>query len=126
MKIILLVDDEHAIVDALTGILEDEGYRVVAAANGKEGLARLADSHPDVVLVDVMMPIMGGREMLAAMKAHEEWRTVPVVMMSAVPLAVLQHDPGGPLAFSAFVQKPFDLELLLSTLHTLAARREGP
>ena len=122
MKTLLLVDDEHAIVEALSGILEDEGYRVVSAPNGREALARLAEAAPALILTDVMMPIMGGRELLAAVRAHPVHARVPVVMMSAVPLSVLQRGASERLPFDAFVQKPFDLGDLLRTVAELAAR----
>ncbi len=123
MKTILLVDDEHAIVDALSGILEDEGFRVVTAGNGKEALARLEDGAPDVALVDVMMPVMDGRELLREMQGSERWRHIPVVLMSAVPQSILERD--APLTCAAFFQKPFDLWQLIARLRELAGREQG-
>jgi CheY-like chemotaxis protein len=70
MPTVLVVDDEFGIVDVLETILIDEGYRVLTACNGKQGLERLATERPDVVLLDFMMPILGGAEMLAAMAAE--------------------------------------------------------
>ena len=122
MSIVLLVDDEHAIVDALAGILEDEGYQVLTAANGREALSRLDEARPDVVVLDVMMPIMGGRELLQRLRASERWRTLPVLMMSAVPREVLERQEGGArLACDEFIEKPFDLHHLLATVARLAA-----
>jgi CheY-like chemotaxis protein len=123
VKTILLVDDEHAIVDALSGILEDEGFRVVTAGNGKEALARLEDGAPDVALVDVMMPVMDGRELLREMQGNGRWRHIPVVMMSAVPQSILERD--APLTCAAFFQKPFDLWQLIARLRELAEREQG-
>lgn len=118
MKTVLLVDDEHAILDALSGILEDEGFRVVTAGNGREALHRLREETPDVALVDVMMPVMDGRELLREMAADERWKHVPVVLMSAVPLAILNRE--APVAFADFFQKPFDLWKLIARLRELA------
>ena len=120
MRTVLLVDDEHAIVDALSGILEDEGYRVLTAAHGREALARLEETRPDVLVLDVMMPIMGGRELLQQLRTSDEWRTLPVLMMSAVPREVLERQEGSRLACDAFVEKPFDLHQLLATVDRLA------
>jgi CheY-like chemotaxis protein len=120
VKTVLLVDDEHAIIDALSGILEDEGYRVVTAANGREALARL-EAHlppPDVALVDVMMPVMDGRELLQRMQADARWKHIPVVMMSAVPRSILGRETE--LACADFFQKPFDLWQLLDRLRELS------
>ena len=124
MKTVLLVDDEHAILDALSGILEDEGFRVVTASNGRDGLARLAETVPDVALVDVMMPIMDGRELLREMQGDARWSGVPVVLMSAVPRNILERD--APLTCADFFQKPFDLWKLLARLKELAHSPPGP
>lgn len=123
MKTVLLVDDEHAIVDALSGILEDEGFRVLTASNGREALARLGDGAPDVALVDVMMPVMDGRELLREMQGDARWRHIPVVLMSAVPQGILERD--APLTCAAFFQKPFDLWQLIARLRELAERGQG-
>lgn len=124
MKTVLLVDDEHAILDALSGILEDEGFRVVTASNGREALARLAEAVPDVALVDVMMPVMDGRELLREMQGEARWKLVPVVLMSAVPQSILERD--APLACAGFFQKPFDLWKLLAKLKELAELKQDP
>jgi CheY-like chemotaxis protein len=120
VKTVLLVDDEHAILDALSGILEDEGFRVMTAGNGREALTRLEEGAADVALVDVMMPVMDGRELLRELQASARWRHMPVVLMSAVPRAILERD--APLACSDFFQKPFDLWKLIDRLRELAGR----
>jgi CheY-like chemotaxis protein len=122
VKTVLLVDDEHAILDALSGILEDEGFRVVAAGNGREALARMEEGTPDVALVDMMMPVMDGRELIREMQADARWRAIPVVMMSAVPRSILTRD--APLDCADFFQKPFDLWKLLDRLRELAGPDE--
>src|SRR5579885_1072524 len=83
MKTILVVEDEFAIADMLSSLLEDEGYRVILASNGQEGLARLAETRPNTVLCDVMMPIMDGRQLRKTMKADPSFKDVPIVLMSA-------------------------------------------
>jgi CheY-like chemotaxis protein len=122
VKTVLLVDDEHAILDALSGILEDEGFRVVTAGNGREALARMEEVKPDVALLDVMMPVMDGRELLREMHADARWRDIPVVLMSAVPQSILTRD--SPLVCADFFQKPFDLWKLLDRLRELAGPNE--
>jgi CheY-like chemotaxis protein len=79
MTIILVVDDEPLIAMALEAALEDAGYEVVTAANGRQGLERLAEARADLVLLDMMMPIMGGPAMLAAMVAHPELAGIPLI-----------------------------------------------
>jgi len=113
MKTILVVEDEFAIADMLSASLEDEGYRVVLASNGREGLLRLADTqiHADLVLCDVMMPVLDGREMRKTMKADPALKDIPVVLMSAAEEASTTNGIVGP-----FLSKPFDLENLLKII----------
>jgi len=121
MKTILIVDDEYAIVEALEGLLMDEGYQVLTAANGKEALAQVAKAPPDVVLTDVMMPVMGGRELVLALAADPSTARLPVVMTSAAPRAILF--PGGlDLPIAAFLAKPFNVGQLLEVLDRLLVR----
>ncbi len=124
MKTVLLVDDEHAIIDALSGILEDEGFRVVTAANGREALICLETMSPlpDVALLDVMMPVMDGRELLARLRGDARWSHIPVVMMSAVPRSILWKD--SELASNDFFQKPFDLWQLIDRLRELSGQQK--
>jgi CheY-like chemotaxis protein len=117
MKTILVVDDEYAIVEALAALLADEGYRVVTAMNGHEGLTRLAGDVPDLVLLDVMMPVLDGRAMLKAIRENELWSQIPVVMMSAAPKG--SFGPQGTADYDAFLHKPFGVAALLETITRL-------
>jgi CheY-like chemotaxis protein len=86
MTTVLVVDDEPLIAMALEAALEDAGYRVATAANGRQGLERLTEEpRPDVVLLDMMMPVMNGPAMLAAMGADPALRGIPVVVLSSLP-----------------------------------------
>jgi CheY-like chemotaxis protein len=127
MKTILLVDDEYALVVNLTELLQDDGYRVVSAANGKDGLARLEVEKPDLVLTDFMMPIADGRELVRGMRALPEFRSVPVVMMSAIMKSVALSDSSGKLEVSAFLSKPFPWTELRDVIVRLIGKGEnGP
>ncbi len=118
MKTVLIVDDEHAIVDVLQGLLGDEGYHVLTAANGREALERLSEGIPDVAVVDVMMPVMGGRELVRTMAANPAFARVPVIMMSAAPRSIVFPE-GDDTPYAAFLPKPFDVEHLLGLLQRL-------
>ena len=110
MSRLLIVDDEVAILEALTDILSVEGYDVATAANGAEGLQQVGRQRPDLILLDLMMPVMDGQEMLRRLKDDASLRTIPVVVMSAgrVTKAELQGSP--------FLPKPFELDDLLDTV----------
>jgi CheY-like chemotaxis protein len=116
MKTILVVDDEFDIVDVLADLLTAEGYRVLTASNGREGLARLHESHADLVLLDRMMPVVDGAEMMRLMHEDEALRSIPVVMMSAAEGRRLSRE----LGCADFLKKPFDLGTLLETVARLA------
>ena len=113
MPTVLVVDDEFGIVDVLETILIDEGYRVLTACNGKQGLESLATERPDVVLLDFMMPILGGVEMLAAMMAEPAYRHIPVIMISSLAEKVLAEKCTG---YVAYLRKPLGTTAVLSTV----------
>ena len=110
MTTVLVVDDEFDILEALKGILEMEGYRVLAAQNGALALRAMQEAPPDLVLADLMMPVMDGLELLKATRADRQLAQVPVVLMSALKPRVSQQEYG----WTAFLQKPFDLDALLA------------
>src|SRR5229473_8217234 len=111
MKTILVVDDECFLVECLTQLLEEAGYHVVSATNGKDGLAQLVKEHPDMVLTDFMMPVADGLEMVRGVRALPEFRSLPVVVMSASPECVAL--PTRMVKVTAFLSKPFGLDELL-------------
>src|SRR5690606_35165093 len=90
----------------------DEGYAVTIVRNGKDALDRVAQHKPDLILLDYMMPVMDGGEVLHALAASPEWRSIPVIMMSAVKRTSL---PAG-LHPSGFLRKPFDIAELFALM----------
>lgn len=82
MKKILLVEDEEIVIDLLVKKLEVEGYEVVVARDGLEGLEKLKKFSPDVILLDIIMPKMGGFEMMEEMNKNPELKKIPVIIIS--------------------------------------------
>jgi CheY-like chemotaxis protein len=80
---VLLVDDDEDLRDTIRDILENEGYTVRSAANGEEALERLAESPPCLMLLDMMMPVMSGAEVLLELEHRNCLDAVPVVVLSA-------------------------------------------
>ena len=119
---ILVVDDEFGVAEVLESILEDEGYRVVTAINGRQGLARFAEGIPNLVLLDYMMPIMGGAAMLAAMRADPMLAAVPVVMMSSLDEATVRQECGDAVGF---LRKPFRVEGVIATVRRALESETG-
>ncbi|MCW6512285.1 response regulator [Lichenifustis flavocetrariae] len=114
---VLIVEDEFAIADLLEMVLVDEGYRVVVAGNGRQGLERLAEgSAPDLVISDFMMPIMDGVTMIQAMRKVERLRNVPCLIISSMPEANVRERVDG---YAAFVRKPFKIAALVQLIETV-------
>src|SRR5690349_16426953 len=111
LKTVLVIDDEVPILDLVASILNEAGYQVVTAGDGEEGLARVENVRPDVVLSDVMMPRMDGREICSRLRSSPSFRNIPIVLMSAghsrVSLDGCEYD--------AFLRKPFGVDELLAT-----------
>lgn len=111
MHTVLVVDDEFGVAEVLQSLLEDEGYRVVTAINGKQALARLSEATPDLVMVDYMMPIMNGAQMVAAVRAEQAWLHIPVIMMSSLDEDTVRAECN---AYNAFLRKPFRATAVLA------------
>ena len=105
---ILVVDDEPMLRETLAQVLSEEGYVVDTATDGVEALDRVRAARPDVILLDLMMPGMNGRQFLQTMKDDPEYTAIPVLIMTAV------HGLEVNLAGSEVVEKPFQIEDLLN------------
>jgi CheY-like chemotaxis protein len=81
---ILLVDDDLVLRDMYKARLENSGYQIITAANGEEAIARAADSHPDLALLDVMMPKVNGFDVLDVLKSTPETKNIPVIILTAL------------------------------------------
>lgn len=114
--LILIVDDEPFNVDYLEQELEDLEYDTVSAMDGAEALERVAATNPDMILLDIMMPVMDGFEALDRLKANEAWRDIPVVIISAMSdiSSIARGIEGGA---EDYLPKPFDPTLLEARLH---------
>jgi CheY-like chemotaxis protein len=109
---VLVVDDDEAIRDVIAEVLRDEGYSVVCAENGAEALREIGrQKRPDLVLLDLMMPVMSGWEVLEHLQESEELKRIPVVIVSAMTA------PGA----SEHLAKPIDLDRLLDTVSRLTS-----
>lgn len=109
MATVLIVDDEPAIVTALGMALDYSGFETIKAANGMQALECLERAKPQAIVSDWMMPRMGGEQLLRHIKSDDSLRAIPVIVMSAIPLAV-----GFPVA--GFLQKPFRVHSLLDLI----------
>jgi CheY-like chemotaxis protein len=104
VRTVLVADDEFGILLVLEMALSDAGYRVITAGNGRQALELAAAEHPDLILMDWMMPIMDGPATAAALQADPALAKVPIVIMSGAPESSLRGRFNG---YAAFLQKPF-------------------
>lgn len=112
MQTILVVEDDLSIAEVLSDILGDTGYQVAIAGNGQEALAYLETTHPDLILSDIMMPVMDGRELCKKLNSNPMYSSIPIVMMSAAYRSITLDG----CKHAALVNKPFRLEELLTLL----------
>lgn len=83
-KQILLVDDDPDFVEAVRVIVESGGYDVRVAYDGQEGLEAVAEQKPDLIVLDVMMPVMNGHEACAQLKGDDATKEIPIILLTAV------------------------------------------
>jgi len=81
-KAILVVEDDVSVRRALTRLLEQRGFRTIEAGNGREAIQRLGEETPAAIVIDLLMPVMSGVELLKALRRNSFYRTIPTVVMS--------------------------------------------
>jgi CheY-like chemotaxis protein len=120
---ILIVDDEPFNVDYLEQELEDLDYETVSAFNGREALEQVEAESPDVILLDIMMPEMDGFQVLDHLKASENWRDIPVIVISAMSDmdSVVR---GIKLGAEEYLPKPFDEVLLKARIEASLEKKQ--
>ena len=106
------MDDDDSIREVLAEVLRDEGYVVASAGNGEQALRQLREQgHPDLMLLDLMMPVMSGWELLEILQGNADLSHIPVIIVSAMSApGVCEH-----------LAKPIDLDRLLATVSRLTA-----
>jgi CheY-like chemotaxis protein len=109
---VLVIDDEAAVRDLMQRFLGREGFHVVTAASGEEGLRRARELQPDAITLDVMMPGLDGWAVLSALKADPDLADIPVVMLTIVD----DKNLGYTLGAADYLTKPIDRERLVTVL----------
>lgn len=107
-KKVAIIEDNEPIRVATKKFLEIEGFEILTACNGKEGLELLSNSTADLILLDLTMPVMDGREFLEAKKKVPQISNIPVIVLSALPEAELTG-----LGANAVIRKPYHIRALL-------------
>lgn len=115
-KRVLVVDDQPLLRDVQVLLLREAGYAATAVSGAREALERLTDLKPDLIVLDMTMPGMDGRQFLHQLRADREWSRLPVIVASG--LSVEELDPAGTRACDV-LSKPFSDVALLSSVRRL-------
>jgi len=119
---VLACDDDHVIRGLLEVNLEMEGYDVVTASDGQDALNKVRETSPDLILLDVMMPILNGWQVAEALQADEATSHIPIVFLSARAMEA-DVQKGTSLGAASYVTKPFDPIDLMELVASLLAER---
>jgi two-component system, chemotaxis family, chemotaxis protein CheY len=116
--LVLVVDDDRDILEAVCDILSAEGYRVASARHGAEALERVLEELPALILLDLMMPVMDGVAFAAALRQYPLPRRVPIVVISAD----VNPQKATSIGAEAYLAKPFDIDTLLAFVADMTRR----
>ena len=119
-KKVLIADDEPSIVAAVEFLLQRGGYEVHIARNGEEALQAVERELPDLVLLDVMMPVKSGYEVCTRIREHPDWRHIKVIMLSAKGRDA-EVTRGLSLGADVYITKPFSTRDLIARIDGLLA-----
>lgn len=115
---VLVIDDSKTIRRSAENLLSKEGYDVITATDGFDALAKIADSRPEIIFVDIMMPRLDGYQTCALIKNNSEFKKTPVVMLSSKD-GLFDKAKGRIVGSDRYITKPFSKEELLGTIRTL-------
>ncbi len=118
-KNILVIEDNHAILDVITLILQSEAYKVAGLNRSADMMQHIDAFKPDLMILDIMLPDADGRELLSQIRNNQATTNIPVLMISAKYTAEnIQHGDHKP---NGFLAKPFDIDDLLDKIEGILA-----
>jgi len=115
VKSILVIEDNALLANLIAEVLQEEGYHVAVASDGHDGLQKLPQVKPDLVITDLMMPKVSGEEICNTIHSNPHFSSIPVLLMTAREEHVLRIQ----CKYDAFLAKPFDLYHLLGLVDSL-------
>jgi two-component system, OmpR family, response regulator VicR len=121
-KRIVYVEDEQEMIDLVRLILSRKGYEVLGANGGREGLQLIAESKPDLVLLDLMMPDIDGWDVYQQMKAGEEMRSIPVIVVTAKAQSIDKVLGLHIAKVDDYISKPFSPQELVDSIDKVISR----
>ena len=121
-KNILVIEDNHAILDVITLILQSEAYKVSGLNKSADMMSHIESFKPDLIILDIMLPDADGRELLKQLRSDIKTELIPVLMISARYTA--QNVDHGEFKPNGFLAKPFDIDELLDRIEGILAGKE--
>ena len=122
-KLVLIVDDEPDIRDTIATFLERPGLEIVTCGDGTTALTLISRHHPDLIVLDAMLPGMHGFEVCRRIKSSEPFSSIPVIMISAVHRGLeIRDDARRRFGAEEYLEKPFDLDRFCSIVDTYLSR----
>jgi len=121
---VLIIEDERALTEVLSYNLQREGYEVIVAHDGQEGLRKAQTQLPDLIILDLMLPILGGLDVCREIRSGERTKNIPIVMLTAKAEETDQV-VGFSIGADDYVTKPFSVKVLLQRIKALQRRIEG-
>lgn len=118
MKKILVVDDEKEVLESLKNILNRNNYEAIVTEDGQDALKIAQAEHPDLILLDINMPKMDGRDVLLKLKKEPSTQNIPVIMVTA-RIDQLDRDCSLDLGADEYITKPCDHNMLLRQIANL-------
>ncbi|MEN8178188.1 MAG: twitching motility response regulator PilG [Pseudomonadota bacterium] len=118
---VMVIDDSKTIRRTAESLLKREGCEVITATDGFEALAMIADLHPDVIFVDIMMPRLDGYQTCALIKHNQEYRNIPVIMLSSKD-GLFDRARGRIVGSEQYLTKPFTKDELLGAIRRHVSR----
>ncbi len=123
-KMILCIEDEPEMIDLICLILSRRGFEIRGANGGKEGLEIIRNEHPDLVLLDLMMPEMDGWEVYQQMKADEAAKDIPVIVVTAKAQSIDKVLGLHIAKVDDYIAKPFSPQELLASVDAVLGRKQ--
>ena len=118
-KKILIVDDSNSMRQMIRFTLEEEGYQVEEAVNGRQGTEKLDSFHPDLIITDIHMPEMNGIEFISHTREHSKFKFTPIIVLTTESEKNMQEE-GKKAGATAWLVKPFSPDLLIETVKKVA------
>ncbi len=119
-KTVLIVDDDRDVFSVLEKTLSTEGYCVLRAENGNDAVMLAGSKHPDLIILDIIMPGMGGGEVAAMLRENPKTRDIPVIFQTCLVSRTEETTASSLIAGNMFIAKPYSAEEMLAEVRKLA------